>query len=247
MKALLPLAAIALALGAVACSGDGDEDITVNVPPDQAQPGLNVEGMGVVTVEPDLAELNLGVEVTEDNADLALVNANGALDNVMQVLEDAGVAEEDIQTTGLSIYPLYDFSGETQEITGYTASNLVDVKIRDLDSVGEIVDGVTNAAGNAVRVNYITFTREDNEEALNQARNLAVEDARQKAEALADSSGVGLGSVQSISENSFVEPPPIPFAEGAAEAADETIISTPISAGTMEVTLSVFIVYNIDQ
>ena len=91
----------------------------------------------------------------------AALHMGHAMDNVMQVLTDAGVAEEDIQTTGITVQPIYDFNQPTPVIESYTASNTVDVKIRDLESVGEIVDGVTNAAGNAVRINYITFERED--------------------------------------------------------------------------------------
>jgi uncharacterized protein YggE len=230
--------------------GDGDDVHNVTVPPAGPVTGINVTGEGRVTVEPDLARLNLGVEVTEDNADLALVNANGAMENLMSVLDEAGVADEDIQTTGITVQPIYNYNGPTPVIESYVASNTVDVKVRDLESLGEIIDGVTNAAGNAVRVNYINFEREDDEEAIAQAREQAVEDAHSRAEALADGAGVGLGDLQSLTETSFNQPPPIPFAErdlAEGEAADEAAVQTPVNPGTLEISVTVAAVYGIDQ
>jgi uncharacterized protein YggE len=246
MKRFLLIVPLALVFFLVAC-GEGDDVNNITVPPAEATSGINVSGEGRVTVEPDVARLNLGVEVTEDSADLALVNANGAMDNVLQVLSDAGVAEEDIQTTGLTVQPIYNFNGPTPVIESYTASNTVDVKIRELESVGEIIDGVTNAAGNAVRINYITFEREDDEEAIAQAREQAVEDARGRAEALADGAGVGLGELLSLTETSFNQPPPIPFAADRAFAeGEEAAVQTPVSPGTLEISVTVAAVYGIE-
>lgn len=247
MKRFLLIVPLALVFFVVAC-GDGDDVNNITVPPAGPATGINVTGEGRVTVEPDLARLNMGVEVTEDNADLALVNASGAMDNVMQVLIDAGVEEEDIQTTGITVQPIYNFNEPTPVIESYTASNTVDVKIRDLESVGEIIDAVTNAAGNAVRINYITFEREDMDEPLAQAREQAVEDAREKAEALADGAGVGLGDLQTLAETSFNQPPPIPFAADRSFAeGEEAAIQTPVNPGTLEVSVSVAAVYGIEE
>jgi uncharacterized protein len=255
MKIFLALAVgAALLLGAAACGDDdddgGNQDINVTIPSDQQTSGINVAGEGIVAVEPDVAEISFGVEVTEDNADLALVNVNGAMENVLAVLEDAGVEEEDIQTTGITIYPTYDFESSTPEITGFTASNQVDVKVRDLEQVGPVIDGVTNAAGNAVRINYIVFEREDQTEALAQARELAVQDAQARAEALADGSGVELGEIISITETSVAEPPPVPFFEGGADeraAQAEELAQTAVNPGTLDVQVTVFVVYALSE
>ena len=248
MKRFLLIVPLALAFAVVAC-GDGDETNNITVPPAGPVTGINVTGEGRVTVEPDLARLNLGVEVNEDSADLALVNANGAMENLLSVLEEAGVAEEDIQTTGVTVQPIYNFNEPTPVIESYTATNTVDVKIRDLESVGEIIDGATNAAGNAVRVNYITFEREDDAEAVAQAREQAVEDARAKAEALAEGAGVGLGDLQTLAETSFNQPPPIPFAADRdfGAAGEESFVETPVNPGTLEISVTVAAVYGIDH
>ncbi|MEX2238468.1 MAG: SIMPL domain-containing protein [Dehalococcoidia bacterium] len=245
---LLALPAALLLMTAVAC-GDKEGDVNnITVPPAGPSTGINVSGEGRVTVEPDVAILNLGVEFQDENADAALVNANGAFDNLMEVLTDAGVAEEDIQTTGVSVQPIYDYSTETPRITGYLASNIVNVKIRDLESVGEIIDAATGAAGNAVRINYISFDREDRADALAQARAQAVADAREKAEALAEGAGVELGDLQTISETSLVPQPPIPFDERAlgGEGTGD-VAQTSISPGTLELIVNVIAVYGINQ
>jgi uncharacterized protein len=247
---VLPLAVVAF--GAFACGGDEGDVNNITVPPPGPTLGINVSGEGRVTVEPDLARLNLGVEVQRDSADAALVDANGAFENLQQVLEDEGVAEEDIQTTGVTVQPVYNYNTDPPTITGYIAANTVEVKVRDLESVGPIIDGATSAAGDAVRVNYITFEREDRDEANSQARELAAEDARQKAEALAEAAGVELGALQTLSETSLGPTPPIPFDEFAAdraeaEAGGQAVPQTNISPGTLEVVINVVAVYGIDE
>ncbi|MPZ24044.1 MAG: DUF541 domain-containing protein [Dehalococcoidia bacterium] len=246
MKIFAVLAALTLPLALVACGG-GDDVTNVSVQPPGTPSGINVDGEGIVTIEPDLATLNLGVEVRAASADEALVLANGAFDNLSQVLTDQGVAEEDIQTTGISIQPEYNFDGDPPTIIGFIASNTVNVMVRDLDSTGDVIDGVTSAAGDATRINQITFEREDDAEAISQARDLAVEDARQKAESLADGAGIALGDLVSITDVSFSEPPPTPFnlEAAASSAGDDGRVATPVSPGTLEVRVSVAAVYDI--
>jgi hypothetical protein len=120
---------------------------------------------------------------------------------------------------------------------------MVQVKVRDLDSVGEVIDDVAEAAGDVVRVQNLRFTIEEPEELQAQAREQAVADARAKAESLADLTGVKLGEPLSINES--VGPRPIPFFEavpmgrGAAEV-------TPIEPGELEVSVTVDILFAID-
>ena len=133
MKRFLLIVPLALVFFLVAC-GEGDDVNNITVPPAEATSGINVSGEGRVTVEPDVARLNLGVEVTEDRADLVLVNANGAMDNVMQVLTDAGVSEEDIQTTGLTVQPIYNFT-----IAFYS---------KTIDDIADLPQGATVAIPN---------------------------------------------------------------------------------------------------
>ena len=232
---------LAAALLFAACEG-GNTSVTISQP---GQSGITVSGNGSVTVTPDIAVLNLGVEVTAESVAEARAQAAEAMAAVLQTLSDHGIAEADIKTTSFSIRPQYDFrSDETPEVIGYTVSNRLAVTVRAMDDVSEVLDDAVEAGGDAVRINGISFTVDEPEQYQEQARWLAMEDARERAEQLAALAGVTLGTVRSISESGFLSPFAAPSAGLAFATAERA--GTSISPGESEISLSVFVTYDIE-
>ena len=219
------------------------------------QTGLHVFGVGSVTVEPDLGILNMGVEATEDTVEDARNVAAQAMNAVRAALAGVGVSDDDIETRFFSIQPEYvwrevyegDRIQSMQELVGYRVSNNVEVKIRDLERAGEVVDAVALAGGDVIRVNNISFTVEDPLPFEMQARELAVKEARAKAEQMAGWAGESLGNLVFLSESSA--PSPVrrleAYAESSADAAF-ALPSTSIAPGDMEVRVTVQAVWAIE-
>lgn len=207
--------------------------------------GISVSGTGSVTVTPDIGVFDIGVEVTEDSVALARSGASEAIQRVRASITGNGVEERDIAIRFFNIYPQYDYENDDggPRITGYTVSNHIEVKVRDIDRLSDILDQAVTAGGDAIRVGGISFRVDEPEQYADEARTLAVEDARARAQQLADLAGVTLGSARTISESSggFAQRSFAPAAE--AFAAD---VSSPVSSGESQVSVTVHIVYGID-
>lgn len=210
--------------------------------------GIWVSGEGKISVTPDLAILNLGVESQAATVSEANIQATVAMEAILHTLRDTAVKSNDIQTRRFNIYPNYDYIEEVVDgrrtsrrtLTGYTVSNNTAVKIRDLDSIGRIIDAVVAAGGDDVRVDGINFTVEDTEPLMTSLREMAVKDALQKAAHLANLSGVELGKLVYISDATASPPLARGYAEyGYAGSPLAASISTPISGGETEVSLQV--------
>ena len=177
---------------------------------DGGQEGIVVSGQGTLSVAPDLALVSLGVETTAATVADANARATTAMDAVLAAARANGVRDKDIQTRHFNIYPQYDYVEETvdgrrtsrQVLTGYRVSNSANVKLRALDSVGDVIDAVVTAGGDDVRINNIRFTVEDTKPMLTRLREMAVRDAMSKARHLATLSNVRLGRLIYISEGS---------------------------------------------
>lgn len=207
--------------------------------------GISVTGIGKVTVTPDLAILNMGVEAQGATVSSAQQDAARAMTAVMTALKANGVAEKDIATTGYSVYPTYSYdNGKTPSITGYTVSNSITVKIRKIEEAGEIIDAAAAAGGNNIRINNLSFTVDKPEQYNEQARELAMADALQRAKQLADLGDVQLGKPAFITESGGYSPvPPIYYDSGVRSSAPEMV--TPVTPGETELQLSVQVIYNI--
>jgi uncharacterized protein YggE len=241
LKHLVFLPAVALVgLLAVAC----DEGDTI-VQGGQGGTGISATGTGRAFGEPDVAIVNVGVNVQRDTVEEARAAAATAQEAVIESLKDNGVAEEDIQTVGFSVYPQYDYPPNRPqgEIIGYVVNNVVTAKIRDLDTTGKVIDDATVAGGNDAVVQGVSFTIDDPTELQEEARRQAVEQAKAQAEQLADAAGVKLGELISISESGGA----IPLARGgeAFDAAAQ-VPETPIEPGQVEVNISVSLLYTIE-
>jgi uncharacterized protein YggE len=212
--------------------------------PTTDQPVISAQGVGKVTAPPDLLTLVIGVETRAASSDAALKeNANRA-NALIDTLKRHGVAAKDIATSQLSISPTYDNAG--QRITGYQVSNLVTAKVHDLAGAGSLIDAAAGAAGDAVRIQQIAFSIDDNSALLAQARADAVHRAHDPADQMARAAGVHLGKVRSISEGSSVEPC-CKYNLGSAPGAAGGAAPTPILPGTQDVTVSVSAVYDVEQ
>lgn len=203
-------------------------------------------GSGLVTGEPDIATLNLGVSVEKETVAEAREEAAIAMTAVIDSLETNDIAENDIQTERFSIYPQYNYTENGRVLRGYSVNNTVRAKVRELESLSEVIDDAAEAGGDTVVVNNIQFMIEDSTALQTQARALAVKDAEAKAKTLADASGVTLGKPITITETSYTTPPPVAYAAEAAFADDSARSATPIEAGELTVTVNITVVYEIE-
>jgi hypothetical protein len=217
-----------------------------NTPQDQTR-GITVSGEGKVTGKPDLALISLGVSTLRPTVAEARDAAATALEGMLSSMRANGVEDDDIQTSQLSIYPEYDYSGNTQRIVGFRVGNTVTVKVRDIDTTSAVVDAAIGAGGDETTIQSIAFTIDNPESLREQARAAAIEDAKKKAETLANASGVKVGEPINISESGGYSPP-MPYAAGAEIAADrQASASTPIEPGELDVIINVSVTWEIAQ
>jgi uncharacterized protein len=235
-----------LAAGCSSNSPGAGQPVNVNV--GNQQSGIWVNGQGEITLTPDLATLTLGVSAQTATVAEAQSQAATAMDKVMKALTDAGIAKNDIQTRYYNINQVTRWDDKTQQqiVIGYNVSNSVIAKIRAMDKVGSIIDSVAVAGGDLTRINGINFSVEKPEKYYTQVRDLALKDAKTKAQQIADATGVTLGKPSYVSENSSspVAYPQVSYASKDA-AMGASVPTTSISAGELTVTLNVQVAYAI--
>jgi uncharacterized protein YggE len=224
-------------------SACGPATIVANpVPPQRI---LNVSGTGTVTLTPDIAYINIGVHTESPTASEAVSNNNTQTQQVVDALKKAGVDAKDIRTTNFSIYPNTQFDPQTNQKLGttYVVDNTVYVTVRNLDSLGDLLDASVKAGANSV--NSIQFDVADKSPAIKQARDAAVKDATTQAQGLAAAAGVSLGNLQTLSFGENV-PTPMPesFGKGGGGVAAASV-AVPINPGTMTLTVNVSMTYEI--
>lgn len=230
MKRALAIAAAALAL--TGCSA------AAAAPGAPAAPTVTTRATGTVTGTPDLLTVALGVQTRSGSASDALTANSTAATALIAVLRERGVAEADLRTSGLSVGPTY---GDTGRITGYEVTNEVTATLRDLAAAGELIDAAGAAAGDAVRVQRLEFSVDDDSAARATARADAVRRAQAQARQLAEAAGVSLGPILSIVEVPADPPPVTPYAfDVAAQSA-----ATPVLPGTQEVGVTVEVVHSL--
>jgi uncharacterized protein YggE len=203
---------------------------------------VSVSGVGTATVVPDTASVQLGVTVTEDTLTAAQASASTQMQAIIDSLKAAGIEDKDIQTSSyyVSVVQNYDSNGNPSEVTSFQVQNQVNVVIRDISKVGDVLDGAVAAGANTIY--GVNFYVDDSTAAASQARALAVQDAHQRAQELAEAAGMTLGPVVSISEGYSSGPV---YGRGGAGMAAEAAPSTPIQAGTSTVEVDVTVVYQL--
>ena len=233
-KFLFLTAVLVLGIALTACGPS-----TITVQPQPPQRTITVTGTGLVTLTPDIAYINIGVHSQDASASVALTDNSTKAQAVMDVIKAAGVADKDIQTTNFSVYPQqqYDKDGLMTGII-YMVENTVYVTVRDLTKLGSLLDATVHAGANTI--NSISFDVADKTGALSQARLAAVTDARKQADELTGATGVTIGDVLTISYYDISAPV---TAQGLRAMGGGD--SVPVQAGSMQITTTVTIVYEI--
>lgn len=209
---------------------------------------ISVSATGRVDMAPDMAMIRIGVTHQDEEAATALQMTNDAVAAMLARLEALGIAARDVQTTGLSLSPVW----REQPVTpgqpgpsgqsapwGYEASNLVTLRIRDLEQTGAVLADLVNDGAN--RLEGLSFGLQDPQAAEDEARRAAVTEARRKAALYAEAAGVTLGAVVSLSENGGGGARPM-MMEMASMRAD----SVPIAAGELGITAQVQMVFALE-
>lgn len=200
-----------------------------------------VSGTGRVAVQPDLADLRLGVAVARPTVAAARAEAAATMEAILRAVTGAGTERRDIRTTLLSVQPRYDYrDGQAPKLTGYELANVVEVTIRDLDRVGDVVDGALGAG--ATSMDGLSFRVADPAPAEREARIRAMAASRASADVLAEAAGLTILGVADVLEGDSPRPPtPRYKAERMALAAAD--VGTPVETGSMEIAVTVTVTY----
>jgi hypothetical protein len=198
--------------------------------------GITVAGTGRVPVAPDLLMVWFGAEVTEPVVRNAVSRCADATSAMVNALRQTGVADRDVQTAGASLYQAHDTNGQPR---GWTATQELAARLRDLDHAGDLVNTVLDAAGPPARLRTLRFDVDKSGErylaARTEARRLAFADAEVAARQYADLAGRRLGVVMSAREGDAGYPPPIPMRSMAFASAQ----GAPVEQGELDVTATV--------
>lgn len=231
---LLLVAAAALALAATT----GCTTKVVTAPSGAAINSVTASGSGRVSATPDEATMSFGVNARATDAGTALASASKVAEKITAVVVKAGVDKKDIQTSGVNLYPQTNSSGK---ITGYDANLSLNVKIRDLDSIGKVI-----AAANTAGANNISgpgFGIADDSAYRAQAIEKAVADARKSAEAMAKAAKRSVGDVLSITSSNVTVPGP--YYDTALSSKGAALESVPIEPGQLDVMADLTIVFEL--
>lgn len=222
--------------------------VVFSAPALQAEPApekrtISVSGTGIVHARPDTANLSIGVSSEARSAGEALNLNTSAMERVIADLKALGIAQKDIQTTNFSVNPRQQHfkDGKPPVITGYRVVNAVTIVVRDLGKLGDILDRAVSKGSN--QINGIRFSIDDPEKLEDQARRLAMKDARSKADIYAESGDVKVGDILTISESTISRP--IPF--GRTVAMEARARPVPIEAGEQQVSATVSVTWEIAE
>ena len=210
---------------------------------EEMTPTLTMNGVGVARMAPDTADVTIGVVTEARDAARAHADNATATSRVQDALKSLGIAERDIRTARYDFSPVYDVKDNGRSVTtGYTVTNAIIVKVRNLANVGKVID--TALANGANRVDSLEFLASDPSAAKNAALADAARDARSKADAVARALGVRVARVLNVNADAQSYAPrnvmPMMMAKEAYDA------GTPISAGELSFEASVNITYVIE-
>ncbi len=234
-------AVVVLVLAAVFVYSKMGPGIPITSVVTQKQDLFTVSGEGKVSVVPDTALVDLGITANNSDVKSAQNQANSVIKALTDSLKKLGIAEKDIKTANYSVYPNYDFQSGSNKIAGYQVSASLTVTVRQIDKVNQVIDAATAAGTNSVGGIQLTVDDEQKKKLTQQARDLAVKEAKDKAESLAKAAGITLGKVVNVVEEGN-QPRPVPMM-----AKDSAIGSpsspTQIQPGSTDITSTVTLYY----
>jgi uncharacterized protein YggE len=201
--------------------------------------GITTRGVGTVTTTPDTVTVVVGVQTRGPSAKAALDDNTGKANALINMFKNKGVAAADLHTSQLSVSPIYDPA--TGRVTGYEVTNQVTATLHDVNAAGELIDAAGEAAGDAIRIQQLSFSIADDSASRARARADAVRQAQAHAKQLAEAAGVRLGRMYSMTEVPVTSPGPL-----GREAAPTPVAPVPVEPGSQKVTVMVELVYAID-
>lgn len=210
---------------------------------------VSVDGRGFVNIRPDMARLSLSIEERDPSLAAAQKSVAGITAAVLDLLDDLDVEDRHINSTGATVQPNYRWNrqSEEQELIGYIVRRRIEVEVRDLAALGDIIDGAVRAGVNQVSPPALDSTKR--RDAYREALAKAVQDARKNAEALTEALDVDVGEVQRVNAGRFM-PPPQPVARaGMAQLAMAESDAGPATynPGEMRLEAMVSVVFSIDD
>ncbi len=227
-------AIVILTLAAVFAYGKFGPGIPITSVVTQKQDLFTVSGTGKVTVVPDTAIVDLGITANKPTVKEAQTEANTVIKNISQSLKDLGIDNKDVKTSNYSVYPQYDFQpGSANRITGYQVNASIRVTVREIEKVNQVIDAATLKGANIVGGIQLTVNEDQQKKLTQQARDLAVKEAKDKAASLARAAGITLGKVVNVVE-AGPEPQPRPLMAKA---------DTQIQPGSTDITSTVTLYY----
>lgn len=229
---VLAVASAAALLGA-GCAGD-----TIVRTEADTDDRVHVSGLAQLEATPDVATTTIGVQTFNADAVTAVTENNERVAAVISALQRLGIADQDMQTSGFSISPQRAYSEDRPDsITGFWVRNTLSATVRDLASVGAILQQAIDTGANEIHGLQFTVSNPDSLEDV--ARRLAVADARHRAETLAEAAGARVGRIISLSESSVS----VPAYFRSVDAADAAV---PVQPGEVQITASVQAVFALD-
>lgn len=239
-RALVTVGLVAVSLVAAYLVGHAGSGEARAAEGDAAPRTVTVQGVGHVSVVPDQLALSLGVTATRSDLDAALDATSTAMQQVVDTLVAQGVDEKDVQTTDLSMYPVY--SRKPRTLTGYRVDQSVSVVVRDLSRASDVVTAAVGAGGSGVHLDDLRLQVGDPDASLEPARTAAYEQARAKAEEYAGDVGAELGEVVRVSEVADQGGYDERMSYSAADSASAEI---PIQAGQTDLSAAVTVVFEL--
>lgn len=220
------------------------QEATPMTSPDGYNNTITVSGYGTAYGEPDVVYLELGVEIVQADLAAAFTEASNTMNAVIQALRDLEIADEDIQTTGVNVFPEDRFNPQDPTAAServYRVRNTVRVTLRDVTQIESVISAGLEAGANTIY--NLSFGIEDTSALEQEARAAAVEDARARAQNLAETLGVTVGRPVIISETFGGGYPPQPFGRGGAVNLD---MATLVSPGQLSVSVLVQITFALE-
>lgn len=259
MRALIIGSILALSTGCAALSQESAAPAGVTQPP---RPPEHVRENGLIGREtlltinanasvnavPDLVTIQTGVVAEADNAAAAMAGNRAQMNKVFDAMRRAGIAERDVQTSNLSLNPVYGrYNEETgrSPLVGYQVNNTVTVIVRKLDNVGGVLDSLVDAGANQVQ--NVAFGISDPAPLQNRARSEAMKEARARAQLYAEASGLRVARILTINEGYSAPPQPEAVAVARLQADSAASAPTPVAAGRLTVQADVNVTFALDR